>query len=55
MGANAFSQEAPDYEAAARFSQKAIARMVFSTSVTPNWFKDSDKFWYSYKTPAGTS
>ena len=54
MGANAFSQEAPDYEAAARFSQKAIARMVFSTSVTPNWFKDSDKFWYSYKTPAGT-
>ena len=54
MGANAFSQEAPDYEAAARFSQKAIARMVFSTSVTPNWFKDSDRFWYSYKTPAGT-
>ena len=53
-GANAFSQETPDYEAAARFSQKAIARMVFSTSVTPNWFKDSDKFWYSYKTPAGT-
>ena len=52
-GANAFSQETPDYEAAARFSQKAIARMVFSTSVTPNWFKDSDKFWYSYKTPAG--
>ena len=51
--ANAFAQ-APDYEAAARFSQKAIARMVFSTSVTPNWFKDSDKFWYSYKTPAGT-
>ena len=53
-GANALSQEAPDYEAAARFSQKAIARMVFSTTVTPNWFRDSDKFWYSYKTPAGT-
>ncbi len=51
--ANAFAQ-APDYEAAARFSQKAIARMVFSTTVTPNWFRDSDKFWYSYKTPAGT-
>ena len=51
--ANAFAQT-PDYEAAARFSQKAIARMVFSTTVTPNWFRDSDKFWYSYKTPAGT-
>ncbi len=51
--ANAFAQ-APDYEAAARFSQKAIARMVFSTTVSPNWFRDSDKFWYSYKTPAGT-
>ena len=51
--ANAFAQT-PDYEAAARFSQKAIARMVFSTTVTPNWFRDSDKFWYSYKTPSGT-
>ena len=53
-GAAAFAQQAPDYEAAARFSQKAIARMVFSTTVTPNWFRDSDRFWYSYKTPAGT-
>ncbi len=53
-GANVLAQQAPDYEAAARFSQKAIARMVFSTTVTPNWFRDSDKFWYSYKTPAGT-
>ena len=51
--ANAFAQT-PDYEAAARFSQKAIARMVFSTTVTPNWFRDSDKFWYSYMTPSGT-
>ena len=54
-GASLGAQQAgPDYEAAARFSQKAIARMVFSTKVEPNWFKDSDKFWYSWKTPQGT-
>ena len=28
--------------------------MVFSTQITPNWFKDSDKFWYSWRTPQGT-
>ena len=54
VGANAFSQEYPDYEAAARFSQKKISQMVFSTKITPNWFRDSDKFWYSWKTPDGT-
>ena len=28
--------------------------MVFSTDVRPNWFKNSDKFWYTYKTTKGT-
>ena len=28
--------------------------MVFSTQITPNWFRDSDKFWYSWRTPQGT-
>ena len=54
LGATALAQQAPNYELAAQFSQKKISQMVFSTKVTPNWFRDSDKFWYSYKTPAGT-
>lgn len=54
MGANVFAQQAPNYELAAQFSQSKIAQMVFSTKITPNWFRDSDKFWYAWKTPSGT-
>ncbi len=43
----------PNYELADRFSAKKVNTMVFSTSMRPNWFKDSDKFWYEWKTPAG--
>lgn len=44
-----------NYELAARFSPKKVGKMVFSTSVAPKWFKNSDKFWYSYQTTQGTS
>ena len=44
----------PNYELAERFSQKKISQMVFSTSIRPNWFKDSDRFWYEWKTSDGT-
>ena len=44
----------PNYDLASQFSAKRISQMVFSTSIQPNWFRDSDKFWYSWKTPAGT-
>ena len=44
----------PNYDLASQFSQKRISQMVFSTALTPNWFRDSDKFWYEWKTPAGT-
>ena len=44
----------PNYDLASQFSAKRISQMVFSTSITPNWFRDSDKFWYVWKTPAGT-
>ncbi len=43
-----------NYELAARFSPKRVNKLVFSTSVNPNWFKNSDKFWYTYQTPEGT-
>ncbi len=44
----------PNYALAERFSEKDVNNMVFSTRVTPNWFRDSDKFWYSWKTSEGT-
>ena len=54
----AYAQQTPvtkaNYDLAERFSAKKIGQMVFSTDVRPNWFKNSDKFWYSYKTTQGT-
>lgn len=43
----------PNYDLAERFSPKKVSRMVFSTTVEPKWFKNSDRFWYSYKTSEG--
>ena len=43
-----------NYALAERFSAKKVNQMVFSTQITPNWFRDSDKFWYSWRTPQGT-
>ncbi len=44
----------PNYELAAQFSSKKVGKMVYSTSVRPNWFRDSDKFWYVWKDSQGT-
>ena len=53
----AYAQQTPvtkaNYDLAERFSAKKVAQMVFSTDVRPNWFKNSDKFWYTYKTTDG--
>ena len=43
-----------NYELASRFSQKRVGQLVYSTRITPNWFADSDRFWYSWKTAQGT-
>ena len=50
---NRFAQRA-NYEQAERFSSKKVRSMVYSTRIRPNWFRDSDKFWYSWKTADGT-
>ena len=54
----AYAQQTPvtkaNYDLAERFSAKKVGNMVFSTEVRANWFKNSDKFWYSYKTTNGT-
>jgi dipeptidyl-peptidase-4 len=46
-------QETPNYQLAARFAPSKVSKLVFSTSVNPNWMRDGNKFWYSYSTPAG--
>ncbi len=53
-----YSQNTPiteaDYRMAEQFSPTKLKRMVFSTSVNPNWLQTGDKFWYSYDTSEGT-
>ena len=44
----------PNYALAERFSAKRVGQMVFSTQIRPNWFRDSDRFWYEWKTSEGT-
>ena len=53
LGAAASAQE-PNYALADRFSAKKVNNMLFSTSIRPNWFKNSDKFWYSWKDSEGS-
>jgi len=43
-----------DYAQAEKFSSSRINRMVYSTRIRPSWFRDSDRFWYSWKTADGT-
>jgi dipeptidyl aminopeptidase/acylaminoacyl peptidase len=43
-----------NYHQAEKFSQKKMRQMVFSTQIRPNWFRDSDRFWYSWQSSQGT-
>lgn len=45
----------PNYQLASEWTAAKAKLLVFDTSVTPHWFTTSDKFWYSYKTSAGTA
>lgn len=42
-----------NYQMASRFSPEKLKRLIFSTAVSPNWLKNSDRFWYTYDTPDG--
>lgn len=44
----------PNYALEARFLPDRINKLVFDLSVTPHWFTQSDRFWYSYRTTDGT-
>ena len=63
LALTAAAQKAPEkenyvrkanYGLAERFSQKKISQMVYSTRIRPNWFENSDRFWYSWRTAEGT-
>ncbi|GAA3630543.1 S9 family peptidase [Flavivirga jejuensis] len=45
----------PNYQLASKFSPKKISKLVHSTSVTPNWLKNGNRFWYQYKTTEGSN
>ena len=53
---NSYSQQNinSNYDLAAKFSPKKIAKLVHSTSVRPHYLKNGDKFWYQYKTTEGS-
>ncbi len=50
-----FGQVEPNATLAGRFSPDKLKQMVFSTSVSPHWFKNGQGFWYSYETSSGTN
>jgi dipeptidyl aminopeptidase/acylaminoacyl peptidase len=52
--ADATAHVAPNYELEARFLPDAVNKLVFDLAVTPHWFSESDRFWYSYQTTEGT-
>jgi dipeptidyl aminopeptidase/acylaminoacyl peptidase len=44
----------PNYELASRWTaSKVNNKLVFSVSVTPNWFATGDRFWYTFSTSKG--
>ena len=45
----------PNYRAAAKYSPKNLAKLVHSTTVSPNWLKKGNRFWYQYKTSDGAN
>ena len=50
----AAARVAPNYELEARFLPEEVSKLVFDVAVTPHWFTESDRFWYSYQTTDGT-
>src|SRR5690242_14689688 len=52
--ADAAARVAPNYGLEERFLPDALSKLVFDLAVTPHWFSESDRFWYSYQTTEGT-
>ncbi len=43
-----------NYRLAARFAPYKIRKLVYSTSLSPNWIEGSERFWYEWKTSDGS-
>src|SRR6266481_3912028 len=50
----ATSRVAPNYALEETFLPDQVSKLVFDLAVTPHWFSESDRFWYSYQTTEGT-
>src|SRR5215470_18388593 len=48
--ADAAARVTPNYALEERFLPDAVNKLVFDLAVTPHWFRESDRFWYSYQT-----
>ncbi len=44
-----------NWHLAERFSSDNLKKMTYDLRVSPTWLKDSDKFWYKFKTSEGTN
>jgi len=45
----------PTYTQARKFAGQAVEQLLFSQTVSPNYFNKGVKFWYEYKTSRGTN
>ena len=45
----------PNYTQARKFAGQAVEQLLFSQTVTPQYFNKGSKFWYEYKTTQGTN
>ncbi len=43
-----------NYKLAKKYSSSFLKQFSYSTSVSPQWIGESNRFWYSYRTSAGT-
>jgi len=42
-----------NYTLAAKFSPEKLKKLIFSTTVNPNWINHTDRFWYEFTSPQG--
>ena len=44
----------PNYDLASRWTaSKVTNKLIFTVSVSPNWFETGDRFWYAFQTSKG--
>lgn len=42
-----------NYQLASKFSPEKLKKLIFTTSITPNWINHSDRFWYEFSDSNG--